>query len=919
MFATLKKELNIVEVVSYITETEYKLTGENTYIPEDDVCPSCGHKNCFRIKYTGDNEEAFAKCFSENFIHDVVGITALLKEISNVDAAKLLAKHYNIKLPNNYSPVQEVFNLATDYYHNLLLTSGPFAELSGLTPLEFQLQVRQHSEESLNTFKIGWSDGKLIEHLDSLGIDKEIIQASGLAGKKSGDYLPARTFIYSHFIRGRTSHLDFKDPLRLKAYQLPNKYKLNEYCFYNSDSISKTGPVAIVEGANDVISLLEAGWDSGAIATCGSISGSQFEWMVINLKGRDVVTFYDSDPAGDTYREKTAKLAKHFKSLTQIHVTGACKDIDEFLKKGGDLTALLESAQPTEVSDVEVEGGKGDSNVIIKDGMYHKVVYKDGEESLRPLTNFVIELLNVFVTPTENGVKRMREIVIVLPNGRRSVPFLVDSDSKTSIRQFKTLAANAIDASVYGTDSDLTAIWEKVIDCANDKEVLLLEKSGRLDSHSGWLFKDCFIADSGDVIHPDKRGVMWLTSTNGIKPVSIEVGGGQRGVPRILTKLDKAERKEVTNKAIHALADNIGNMAEALTIFGWCMATAHSIRVFDHFGFFPHLQFWGTQGKGKTYIIKMLLDIFNMEDNGYTGINSLNSGVAFSRKMSSYYSLPMCIDEIRNDDITGDWYGSFRQWYNREGRAVGSREGNGVKTSEVNSTIIFGGEDQFEDPATRARVIPIRMRQNNRELVHSFKVMESIRGDMNAIGFEWITEYGKVNETELKADFDAKEKYFRDNGVEARQARNWAAVGVFANKLALEYCPEFDYLTEILQLACVNQEEQQADTTLLQFWDAIESMQVGDRPMITAEVIKRDGTTLYVWYKTVYDLFKQHHRDDRNKFSKNAILTSLKEEEYYLREARTSFGMSNVTRRCIALNLELAPESVQNIASYLDA
>ena len=926
MFATLKKELNIVEVVSYVTETEYKLVGENTWVPEDEICPSCGHKNCFRIKHNGNNEEAFAKCFSENLCWDIVSIVAKLKEISNVDAAKLLAKHYDVKLPHDFSPLQELMNLAANYYTEVLKSAGPIAETGGLTPVEYLQQVRKLTDESIASFNIGFSDGGLVKYLESLGIAQEIIKESGLVNKKGFDFFPPKVFIYPHFVRGRVSHFTQKDPLKLKIFQLPNKHKLNSHLFYNQDSVSKSGPIAITEGELDLISLVQAGWDSGAICCNGSISGDQFEWMTINLKARDVVTFYDADPAGDTYREKTAKLARHFKSLTQLKVSGGCKDVDDYLKAGGDLQALLESAQPTEVSSIEVDGGDGDkaSPVIVKDGMYQRIVYKDGEESLKTLTNFTLKLLNVYKKKNlETGTyDRYRDVVVVLPNGRTSNVVKISSDAKTSVKSFKTVMANAIDASVYCSDSELTLIWEKVIDSANDKEVELVEQIGYIAEYHGWLFKDCFIADSGAVYEPDAQGVFWLTSVSGIKPVSLDSGAfgqSQRGLPRISTRLNKEERKEITRKTLYAIAANIGDMAEALTILGWCLATANSIRVFEHFGFFPHLHFWGSAGKGKTYIIKMLLDIFAMEPTGYTGVSSLNSGVSFSRRMAFNTSLPMCIDEIRSDDVTADWYGAFRLWYNREGRTVSAKEGNGTKTSAVNCTIVFGGEDVFADPATRSRVIPIRIRQNNREMVSSFKIMESLKGDLNAIGYEWLLNFGATDVPTLKKDFDEKEAYFRTNGVEPRQARNWAAVATFAEKLKAEYCPEFNYLESVLKMAVVNQEEQQEETTLQQFWDAVESMQTMERPPVNAEMLSRNGDKLYVWFTTLFRVFEENTRsNNRQKFSKGAISTALREEPYYIKETRHPFGMSGVVRRCIQLNLENAPDTVKNIASYLD-
>ena len=203
--------------------------------------------------------------------------------------------------------------------------------------------------------------------------------------------------------------------------------------------------------------------------------------------------------------------------------------------------------------------------------------------------------------------------------------------------------------------------------------------------------------------------------------------------------------------------------------------------------FFPMLQFWGLSGKGKTWLIKMFLDIFNMDGPGYTGINGLNSGVAFSRKLAYYVSLPMCIDEIRNDDVTAEWYGTFREWYNRNGRAISAKEGNGIKIYPVLSTIIFGGEDQFSDPATRQRSISVRVRKNNREMVKSFKVLDDNRSKIHAIGYEWILGYASIPRAKLMEEFSIFEKFLKKNNVDERQARNWAVVGIFANKLCKEY------------------------------------------------------------------------------------------------------------------------------------
>ena len=626
------------------------------------------------------------------------------------------------------------------------------------------------------------------------------------------------------------------------------------------------------------------------------------------------------------------KLKKNFKSLTQVKVTGGVKDIDEYLKKGGDLGALLESARQSQATEnnnssvevqSDVEGGEA-SPIVVKDGCYHKVVYKDGNESLRLLTNFTIELLNIY----KHGPETKREVVLVMRNGRRSNPFFVSSDDKVSLKAFKVLAANAMDASIYGTETDLTAIWEKVFSMSSDRTVYLVEQVGRverigfIDALTGWLFRDCFITDSGLNYYPDETGVMWVTDLIGVKPISLTMSEDpsidQLGIPSIMSPLDQDERRKMTNEILHALAANIGDMGEALTIMGWCWATIHSKVLFEHMRFFPHLQFWGTHGGGKTYLTKMFLDIFNMGEAGYSAVNGLNSGVAFSRKMAYYTSLPMCVDEIRNDQMTSDWYGSFRSWYDRAGRSVGTKEGFGVKVSPVRSTTIFGGEDQFSDAATRSRCIPVRIRKNNRETVKSFKTMEQYRGDINAIGYEWILGFKNIKKKELIEEFTTFEKYLKKAGTESRQARNWAAVAIFATRLAKEYCPDYDYMGRLVSVAAVDQEKQTDDNVVNQFWEIVEGMQIAERSLITSDHLKRIGTELFIYFPEIFRLVEKENGRTKGGFSKNALLEAMREEKYFLRTDRVAFGMSESYHRCLVVDITKCGDSLQSIAKFLD-
>jgi putative DNA primase/helicase len=409
MFQIIKEKVDIVEAISKEMGIAFKKIGEHNYSPEDETCPFCGHRDCFRI--FDDSRTSYYKCFSCEEHGDVINFIAKARDIKQIEAARALAKEHGVHIPNDYSPVQEIFNLAAGYYHNCLKTgcNRPYAELNQLTPLEYQTQIRRHKPESVDHFKIGWSDGNLITYLKGVGFEDEIVASSGLMNSKGGDFLPSRAFIYPHFVKGKVSHFTFKDPLKKAEYQLKNKSKLNNHVFYNSDSLDKAELVAIVEGENDLISVHEAGWQHGLIATIGQLSAQQLEWLENHLPGKKIVTLFDSDDAGDKYRDKLDKIKKKFDSLSQVKLPNV-KDIDEYLVNGGNLGFAVTNHVTTDeladlINDESSETEPSDLNIVERDGCYYKIRYKDGMPVQVKLTNFTMSLKNVYIKENERQEK----------------------------------------------------------------------------------------------------------------------------------------------------------------------------------------------------------------------------------------------------------------------------------------------------------------------------------------------------------------------------------------------------------------------------------------------------------------------------------------------------------------------------------
>jgi 5S rRNA maturation endonuclease (ribonuclease M5) len=965
MFETIKTQVSLLEVITKDLDVTMIPVGSENFAIEDERahggCPFCSHNDCFRVKSLEDQPgNSIYKCFSCGEAGDVITWRSKHKELSLVDAAKDLAREYGIQLSNDYSPLQEIFTLAMQYYENCLWTecNRPYLELSRMTPQEYQKTVRQHDESTLKEWHIGWSDGGLIEYLEGIGYEEEMLLQSGLKNKKNGrDFLPSKCFIYPHFVKGRVSHFTFKDPLKKTAYQLPKKNSLNGYLVYGQDTISKSDTVLIVEGENDLLSVWGTNKVPAIVATIGQISGEQVEWMKEALADKNIITIFDADDAGDKYRIKIERIRKHFKKLAHVRPPNE-KDIDDILKEGTDLEEFIFShvvkvdvksdpeapkvvtapweetvseeaksfqekleanglAVPTVRSeDVEPEEGiieVEDSNIIQKKGVYWRITYKDGEPVYTKISDFTINLLNVFVD--EDG-ERLREIVIVNQDGHTSKRFVVKSEAKVSLKSFKVLLANQNDATFSGKESDLEGMWKLIYDQSQKSIVEIPRQVGRHEGLGGWIFGNKYISDSGSVIDPDEDGIYWLQGHNiGIRPESLRVNSGKyenSDMPRTDTTMTVEEKDTFLKQVIEQLGTNRGDVGQALILLSWTQACIYSNTIFSMNGGFPFLFLWGMHGKGKTTIARWMQDFYDMKDKGYTSIPQIKSGVGLGRKVQYYSGLPLLIDEVRSNRETDEYLGMFRTYFDRTGRDLGVKDGFGVKTQQVRSCFMYVGEDQFEDPALRERCVSLRISpMDDRE---SYNWLRDNSYRFPGITFHWILESCSVNRELLKSEIEALDREFVANGCSNRVSKLWASISYFGIKLAEKYLPDFDFRSYVFKTCVGEASHQKSENTVAQFFELVEAIQANENSRITNSHIMLDGSQLHIWFPAVYKIV-QDDRHGQFPFSKNAVLSALREEDYFVSsDKKITMGMDGARRVVVTLDVNDAPNSVKNIA-----
>ena len=346
-FPGVKAKYDLPEVIASLLDNSIKPTQSDYCQLEDDECPFCGHQGCFKI-FHDDPDNQHYYCFSCGERGDIFNFLVAKELAKNgYDAAnKLLngeiegasiittprpkkAKPEAIMLtPEQYQRRQALLVTAWEYYFEQMIDGDA-------QPLNQLMSKRKLSESTLVDHNVGYSRGELWRYLVKQGFELQELYDSGLVVESlpaPRDYFPKNVYIFPHYDEsGDICRFTFKDPTKEKQYQLPQRFWLNDIQFYGQNSMTREGTVAIVEGEHDLLALYEHGWEGPILATNGSIGQSQLDWIAEHLHDRDVVTFFDSDAAGEKYREKLQELG--LPSLIQVTIPeGQGKDIDDYLR-----------------------------------------------------------------------------------------------------------------------------------------------------------------------------------------------------------------------------------------------------------------------------------------------------------------------------------------------------------------------------------------------------------------------------------------------------------------------------------------------------------------------------------------------------------------------------------------------------------
>lgn len=330
-FERVKESINLRTAIPALTG--FALHEQTGHLSE---CPFCGHKDCFSLP---KGKEIY-KCHSCNKAGDIFTFfedrDGLDKKGALEAAAKFAGVHLEEKKSSapKLSVIDKIRIETAEYYHANMLQNGGKAWFT---------ETRGHLLQTLEAEKIGWADGRLLDHLRSKGFDDKDIVASGVCKEKEVeggtrvlDFFPKGMAIFPHWSHKKVLHFTMKDPRQIPQeekfkFQFPSDKRDKKWSFYGQDVLEKYDEIILVEGENDRLQVLNAGIPY-CMAMIGQISDEQIKALASKCKTKHLYLWTDNDEAGTKYIRKICKALPS----SPVHIITYGKpgdDPDSYLKQ----------------------------------------------------------------------------------------------------------------------------------------------------------------------------------------------------------------------------------------------------------------------------------------------------------------------------------------------------------------------------------------------------------------------------------------------------------------------------------------------------------------------------------------------------------------------------------------------------------
>ena len=376
IFDKIKNSLNIQEVIC--RETGLVMKGKHL-----SECPFCKGHECFSIQA----DKGKFKCFQCDAAGSVIDFFMRQHGMDESGALKYGAQAAGIEITDRKKPARlstkdKIFIAAAHYYHQAGLKNGGRAHF---------IERRGHVEDTIKKTMAGIADGKLHEHLAASGFSYDDMVETGLISRDKKkedrvyDFFAPGMAVYPHFVGGKIAHWTAKEMVKKpgadkkRSYQLRNEDRDKAWRFYNQDAADSMSELILVEGEDDLHSVLDANVP-GVIGINGQISEDQIKTVEYYSKTKSIFIWMDNDEdpekpfaKGKGYiRKLFSRRSSGMDGVKIIVYPDTFKDPDEFLRQFPDpkqKKAAIDRLKSDAVGyiswEIQEAGRKEDKNAIL--------------------------------------------------------------------------------------------------------------------------------------------------------------------------------------------------------------------------------------------------------------------------------------------------------------------------------------------------------------------------------------------------------------------------------------------------------------------------------------------------------------------------------------------------------------------------
>ena len=510
------------------------------------------------------------------------------------------------------------------------------------------------------------------------------------------------------------------------------------------------------------------------------------------------------------------------------------------------------------------------------------------EEILKRMMNCSLRIQNIYEEVGTETIGVRRDLVITDEYGIESKPVQMSPSAMSGKNGLLTWLMSQGNYLYYGGEQEMLHIWDYVF--ANDEGniVYLMNRCGYIRETRFYLFKNVLIKDHQPV-YPDENGIFWVDDV-GYKANRLS---DDETIPSMVT-----EGSFDVEKFLTLLGDtvDIRNRGQGKAMFAWILAVMFLEDIEDKYKLFPILFLYGNRGSGKTTIMRWLTSFFGQGEA--TKSLAASSPVGVSRLLSYYASLPLVVDDWRDDLASKKYVTLFLGVYNRQVGAKGIKEKFGLQQTDIRAALSVMGEEMISDNglATRCTNFYVPM-ERRRECLEE---VEAIIGNASKFTFDVLTQRYAALKPKVLAKISDAIQFLREKLPQAEQRliiNHGILMGTFNAVMDRNDAELKNYF---LGKVTAGQHEISSGDKMHRF--AEEFLFGVSENLLSRRHYKFEGTKILLWVKGICDVMNKFY--NRTTDSSSILIKHMSQQPYFVGSFRAVLSGHGGLVPSVKLDLE---------------